>query len=291
MFFARRPLISLLLLGIFLATVITACGGQPPAGEPTPDVNATIAAGAQTLVASVFQTQTAAAPTVTNTAIPTVTSAATSSPLALPSPLASATQGVLFFSSPTPTGTFYTLTPNPGTLNYGCNNLQLVRSYTEPEGPFKPGQEFIQRWQVANTGTCDWLYLYSLVFVSGERMGGSGSRLSNKIEPGKWTTLEVHLDAPNSSGTYTGNWRFAHADGTPFGSILPVSIKVEKDPDPTKTPTVTNTSPAPSSTPNLVQTSNAINTAIAGTATAGAAATQTAICATNTQAGTPPPCP
>src|SRR5215211_6468660 len=140
MCFARRSLIPLLLTGILLASC-----GTTPAGEPTPDVNATIAAGAQTLVASVFQTQTAGAPTVTNTAIPTVTVAATTSPLALPSPLASATQGVLFFSSPTPTGTFYTLTPNPGTLNYGCNNLQLVRSYTEPEGPFKPGQEFIQR--------------------------------------------------------------------------------------------------------------------------------------------------
>src|SRR5687768_12788632 len=259
MYLAQRSLISLLLIGILLAS----CGGQAPAGEPTPDVNATVAAGAQTLVASVFQTQTAAAPTVTNTAIPTVTAAATSSPLALPSPLASATQGVVFFSSPTPTGTFYTLTPVPSTLNYGCNNLQLIQSYTEPEGPFKPGQEFTQKWQVANTGTCDWLYLYNLQFASGERMGGNGSRLSNKIEPGKWTTLSVDLDAPNSAGTYTANWRFAHADGTFFGSVLSVSIKVEKNPDPTKTPTSTNTSPAPTATPNLQQTLDAVNTAIA----------------------------
>ena len=274
MYFARRPLFSLLLIGMFLAS----CGGQAAAGEPTPDVNATIAAGAQTLVASVFQTQTAAAPTVTNTAIPTVTPAATTSPIALPSALASATQGVFFFSSPTPTGTFYTLTPNPGTLNYGCNNLQLIRSYTEPEGPFKPGQAFTQKWQVANTGTCEWLYLYSVTFVSGERMGGNGERLSNKIEPGKWTTFEVGLDAPNSAGTYTANWRFAHADGTLFGSILPVSIKVEKNPDPTKTPTVTNTSPAPTNTPNLQQTLDAINTVLA-CQTQGAGLTP------------PPPCP
>ena len=175
MFFARRSLIAMLFIGIFLVS----CAGQPPAVESTPDVNATVAAGAQTLVASVFQTQTAVAPTVTNTALPTVTPLPTSSPLVLPSPIASATQGFVFVASPTPTGTFYTATPNPNTLAYGCNNLLLVRSYTEPEGPFKPGQEFVQKWQVANTGTCDWLYLYSLVFVSGERMGGNGSRLSN----------------------------------------------------------------------------------------------------------------
>src|SRR5687768_12615389 len=169
MYFARKPLISLLLVGIFLAS----CGGQPPAGEPTPDVNATIAAGAQTMVAAVFQTQTAAAPTVTNTSSPTVTVTAgpSSTPLALPSALATFTQGVLFFPSATPTGTFYTATPNPNTLSYGCNNMLLIQSFTEPAGPFKPGQKFTQKWQIANTGTCDWLYLYHLAHVSGERLG------------------------------------------------------------------------------------------------------------------------
>lgn len=286
MYPARRLSISLLLIGILLAS----CGGQPAADEPTPDVNATVAAGAQTLVAAVFETQTAIAPTVTNTALPTDTPLPTSSPLALPSPFVTITQGVIFFASVTPTGTFYTATPNPSTLSYGCNNLLLIRSYTEPEGPFSPGQKFTQRWQVANTGTCDWLYLYSLQFVSGDRMGGNGDRLSNKIEPGKWTTLSVDLHAPNSSGTHTANWRFAHADGTYFGSVLPVSIKVEKNPDPTKTPT-------PTSTVDVAGTAIAGTVAAQLTQTAGAQQTaisvgQTAIaCQTNIAAGTPPPCP
>lgn len=274
MYLDRRTFIPLLLTGLLLAS----CGGQPAPGEPTPDVNGTIAAGAQTLVASVFQTQTAAAPTVTITIPPSVTAAPTSSPLALPSPLASATQGFVFIASATPTGTFYTLTPNSGSLAYGCNNMLLIRSYTEPEGPFRKGQEFTQKWQVANTGTCDWLYLYSLEFVSGERMGGNGHRLSNKIEPGKWTTLEVGLEAPNSEGTYSANWRFAHADGTYFGSVLPVSIKVEKNPDPTKTPTTANT-------PNLPQTA----TALAATLTAQAPTNTTAPTATTAPTHTPTP--
>ena len=235
MYLARRPLISLLLIGLLLAS----CGGQTPDGEPTPDVEATIAAGAQTMAASIFQTQTASAPTATDTPSPTVTVTEGPSPtaLALPSAFASATQGLIFFASATPTGTFYTATPNPNTLAYGCNNMLLIRSYTEPEGPFQPGQTFRQKWQVANTGTCDWLYLYHWDFVSGDRMGGNGRRLSNKIEPGKWTTLEVELDAPNSAGTYTANWRFAHADGTYFGSVLPVSITVKS---PTRTPRPTS---------------------------------------------------
>jgi hypothetical protein len=63
MYIARRQFLPLLLIGILL----TSCGGQVAAGEPTPNVEATIAAGAQTMVAAVFQTQTAAAPTASNT--------------------------------------------------------------------------------------------------------------------------------------------------------------------------------------------------------------------------------
>jgi hypothetical protein len=187
------------------------------------------------MVASVFQTQTAAAPTVTNTSSPTVTVAATTSPMALPSPLATFTQGVLFFATATPTGTFYTQTPNPGTLSYGCNNLLLIESFTEPEGPFQPGQSFEQNWQVSNTGTCDWLYLYELVYVSGERLSGNSRRLSKKIEPGKWTTLSVELEAPTREGTYSASWRFTDGAGHGFGSTLPVSITVKK-PKPTTYP-------------------------------------------------------
>jgi len=279
MYFARRPFVSLLLIGIFLAS----CGGQPAASEPTPDINATVAAGAQTMVAALFQTQTAIAPTVTNTSSPTITAAPTTSPLALPSAAAlpTLTQGVLFFASATPTGTKFTPTPNPNTLAYGCNNMLLIRSYTEPAGPFRRGQPFTQKWQVANTGTCDWLYLYHVDFASGDRMGGNGGRLSNRIEPGKWTTLSVDLEAPDSPGTHTANWRFAHADGTYFGSVLPVSITVQKNTDPT------NTSPAPTNTPNLQQTLDALNTAVAATQTAQAPASTPTSTATPTPTCTP----
>src|SRR5919198_129577 len=98
---ARRSLIPLLLAGILL----TSCGGQV-AATPTQDINATIAVAAQTFAASLFLTQTALAPTITNTVPPTVTPLPTSSPLVLPSPIASATQFILVNTFvPSPTGT------------------------------------------------------------------------------------------------------------------------------------------------------------------------------------------
>lgn len=233
MYFARRSLLPILLVGILLAS----CGGQPAAVEPTPDIDGTVAAGAQTMAASVFQTQTAVAPTVTNTSAPTPTLAVTNTALALPSAVASATQGaVIIFASPTPTGTFFTATPVAGSLAVGCNNLRVIRSYTEPEGPFMPGQAFTQYWQVENNGKCDWVFVYEWVFVSGDRMSGSNRRLSKVIPPGKWTTLSVDLEAPRADGTHTASWRLTDGGGTAFGATLPVSIKVDRDPDPTKTP-------------------------------------------------------
>jgi hypothetical protein len=228
MYVARRFLIPLLLIGV----LVVSCGGQPAAGEPTPDVNGTVAAGAQTMVASVFQTQTAAAPTSTDTPLPTLTPLPTSTALTLTltSPTALSTQPVLAQASPFPTGTFFTQTPSSTQLAVGCNNLRLISSYTEPEGPFQAGQQFTQYWQVENNGTCNWMYLYHLVFVSGNRMGGSPGRLSKVIPPYKWTTLSVNLTAPRSTGTHTATWRFADQGGTPFGANLPVSIKVEAYP-------------------------------------------------------------
>ena len=232
--FVRRTLIPLLLIGIFL----TSCGGQV-AAQPTQDVNGTIAAGAQTFAASFFLTQTAAAPTITNTAPPSITPVPTSSPLVLPSPIASATRLILYSSPivPSPTGTYYTATPNPSTLGYGCNNLTLVRDVTIESGTImNPGDQFTKTWQVANSGTCDWLYLYEFGFVSGDRMGGNSKRLSTKVPPGEWRQFSVNLQAPDKPGTYTGNWRLNDGAGHAFGATLTVSIVVKS---PTKTPTPT----------------------------------------------------
>jgi hypothetical protein len=229
--FARRSLILTLLITILL----TSCGGQVAAGEPTQDINATVAVAAQTFAASLFQTQTALAPTITNTVPPTVTPLPTTTALALPSPIASATQ--FFFVNtviPSPTGTFYTATPNPSTLTYGCNNLALVRDVTVESGTvMEPGTAFTKTWQVANTGTCDWLYLYEFVFASGDRMGGSSRRLSTRVPPHEWRQLSVDLDAPDEPGTYTGYWRLSDGAGHMFGASLKVSIVVKA---PTRTP-------------------------------------------------------
>jgi hypothetical protein len=108
----------------------------------------------------------------------------------------------------------------------------------------KPGENFTKTWKVENNGTCDWALLYRLVFVGGDQMGGDPSALGKVIVPGKWTQLSVGLTAPSKPGTYTGTWRMATQQGSPFGATLTVSIVVgtpTDTPQPTSTATATAT--------------------------------------------------
>ena len=228
MYIARRILMLLMTTGILLSS----CAPQEP-GQPTPDMNAILTAGVGTFAASIFQTQTAMVPPATVT--PTVTPTATATPLSLLSPTAStasATQFILVAPQvtlvvATPTGP--TLTPNPSTLGSGCNNLAFISDVSVPAGTvFQPEQQFTKSWKVQNTGTCDWVYRYHLVHISGDDVGGRDPvSLGKVIEPAKWTTLTITLRAPRAPGTYTSTWRLADQSGTVFGSTLGVNIVVK----------------------------------------------------------------
>lgn len=298
----RRSLLALLLLGIL---VMVSCTPTNP-GEPTPDINTLVAQNAQTLAAALFQTQTAMAPVTTNTPIPTVTALATSTPLSLNTPTTFIQQPVYVAATATPTGTFYTSTPLASSLGVGCKNLQLIESWTEPDSPMNPGQDFTQYWQVNNSGTCDWLYLYTYNYASGDKFGGTSSvKFGKKIEPGKWTTLSIVMHAPNNSGTYKASWRMTDGAGTQFGAVLPISVTVG---GPTKTPKPDTASTAAAKTiaagvaqtqaeaDRLTAVQNAINTAVAQTQTQAAidaAATKTKedLCLTSPEPPPAPACP
>jgi next-to-BRCA1 protein 1 len=134
--------------------------------------------------------------------------------------------------------------------------MALVFQVIDPNNPtFKAGEWFRVTWKVANTGTCNWIHSYRLVFSSGDQMGGpSLQRLAKTITPGNWTEFSVDLQAPNSKGTYTGYWRLTDPDGKAFGVNLAVSIKV--GPPPTETPTSTSL-PTATFTPTATPTETA----------------------------------
>ncbi len=220
--------VKVILGTLLISVLLISCGGQPPAA-PTQDINALLTQSIGTLSSSFFLTQTAIVPTATVTPLPTPTPLATSTALALPSPLPSATQGYIYVAPTiTVTGTVYTPTANPSTLAYGCNNLGLIRDVTIESGTeMAPGEKFTKTWQVANTGTCDWLSGYRLVPVSGTKFAEDPVRINNApVPPNEWRQISVNMYAPNDAGTYTQYWQMSDGAGHTFGATLGVTIKV-----------------------------------------------------------------
>jgi hypothetical protein len=110
----------------------------------------------------------------------------------------------------------------------GCTlNASYVADVTIPDDTvFASGTAFVKTWRIRNSGTCDWTAGFSLVFVSGDQMGGEATVAVPPTAAGSTADLSVHLTAPSSPGTYRGNWRVQSDEGLAFGSIVYVQIVV-----------------------------------------------------------------
>ncbi|HID89462.1 MAG TPA: hypothetical protein EYH27_04695 [Anaerolineales bacterium] len=130
-----------------------------------------------------------------------------------------------------------TPTPEPDVEGPGgCSlNAAFVADVTVPDNTeFAPGESFVKTWRVRNTGTCDWGPGFKLVFISGDAMGGPASVDVPPTAAGSTADISVNLTAPNTPGTYRGDWRLQSDTGLLFGTKVFVQIVV---PEPTEEPT------------------------------------------------------
>lgn len=121
---------------------------------------------------------------------------------------------------PTVTGTPPTITPTKtGTVQpNACDRAQFIADVTIPDGTsLAPGASFSKTWRLKNIGTCTWTN-YSLIFDSGEKMGGNDSYLiSNTVAPGQTVDITIQLTSPTTAGTYRGYWKLRNNTSVPFG--------------------------------------------------------------------------
>ncbi len=123
-------------------------------------------------------------------------------------------------ATPTATGTPPTATPTKtGTVQpNACDRAQFVSDVTIPDGTvLAPGIGFSKTWRLKNVGTCTWTN-YSLIYDSGEKMGGNDSYLiPNTVAPGQTVDITIQLTSPTTAGTYRGYWKLKNNTGVPFG--------------------------------------------------------------------------
>jgi len=145
---------------------------------------------------------------VTATYTSTATATFTGTP---PSPTATATG-----TPPTPT---FTATATSTPPLSACDKAEFVTDVTVPDGTvFAPGTVFTKTWRMKNVGTCSWNTSYTLVFLTGEQMGGPASvNFPGTTAPGQTADLSVTLTAPSTARTYRGYWMLKNASGALFG--------------------------------------------------------------------------
>jgi len=228
---------SILLL---IPILLTACGGAAPTPAPLD-----LTAGVNTMVASFFGTQTALAETAIAQATATFTPVPPTATYTLPPPTALPLPSPTFVYyyyppsatavintpnlTPLATGTQFTATVNPSVLGFGCNNLAFIRDVDYPSGTVvQAGENFNKTWKVMNNGTCDWLYQYSLEFLSANYPEGGSTKLGRIVAVNDWAEISVNLDARKNPGTYTSYWRMSDGAGHMFGATLTVSYVIKQ---------------------------------------------------------------
>jgi len=194
-----HPILTLIVLTSLLFSGCMSAGERRPANSPP----IAFTAAALTLDAQLTQAgpQTPAGPLATQTPIggPTLSGAASPAQTETLSPAATTLAG--------------TTVP--------CDAAKFVMDVTIPDHTLMSGdQTFTKTWRLANIGTCAWNSSYTLVFDTGDLMGGPASLpLPQSVAPGATVDLSVPLQAPSANGSYRGFWRLRN----PSGAMLPIS--------------------------------------------------------------------
>ena len=135
------------------------------------------------------------------------------------SPTATLTPEPTMTTPPTET-TAPTLPPTATPTSIPCNRASFVSDVTYPDGSeVTVNTGFVKTWRLQNNGSCTWTSGYKLVFSNGDRMGAPDEVVltGGTVAPGQTVDVSVNLTAPNTAGTYKGDFKLKSSDGSVFG--------------------------------------------------------------------------
>ena len=134
-------------------------------------------------------------------------------------------------------------TTGGGGASCGYDSL-YISDLTIPDGTeIVTGNAFTKTWRVQNNGCAQWPGGTSLVFVSGDSMGGPSSIPVPQTAAGGTQDISLNLTAPGAVGTSTGFWQMRTPDGIQFGDKLSVKINTVAAPPPPAAATLRNLTP------------------------------------------------
>jgi hypothetical protein len=128
----------------------------------------------------------------------------------------------------TETPTRPVLTPRVSATVPCTNNLTFEADLTIPDGTIvTPGSSLDKRWQVQNSGTCNWDENYSLKLINGVEMGQLPEQKLFPARAGSEFSLRLVFTAPSEPGAYRSAWQAFSPEGDAFGDPIFIEITVQ----------------------------------------------------------------
>lgn len=114
--------------------------------------------------------------------------------------------------------------PTPSCIN----DLTFIEDLTIPDQTVvSPGVTLDKRWQVENSGSCNWDESYRVKLVSETNIGTPAEQALYPARSGTQATIRVLFVAPSEPGMYLSAWQAYSPLGEPFGDPFYIDIAVE----------------------------------------------------------------
>jgi len=125
------------------------------------------------------------------------------------------------------------------TQSAACEDLlSFIADVTIPDGSqVQPGSTLDKRWEVQNSGTCNWNENYRLRLIAGEALGANSEQALTPTRSGTNTVIRIVFTAPMEPGDYRSAWQAHNPDGLPFGDPFFIDFSVIQ-PEVVLTPTL-----------------------------------------------------
>jgi hypothetical protein len=130
--------------------------------------------------------------------------------------------------TPMPTST-PTEPPDVATKTPACTDeLTYISDVTIPDGmAVAAGSTLDKRWEVKNSGTCNWDEKYHIRWIGGSKIGGEIEQELAPARSGTTVNIRMALTAPTEKGKYRSAWQAVNPQDKLFGDPFYIEFVVQ----------------------------------------------------------------
>ena len=109
------------------------------------------------------------------------------------------------------------------------DNLTFIQDETIPDGTIvTPGSTIEKKWEVKNSGTCNWGPGYSIQLTGGPSLEAPSPQDLFPARSGTSLSIRIEFTAPVEEGKYRSAWQAYNPDGIAFGDSFYIDFVVEE---------------------------------------------------------------